>query len=86
MAALDDAISALGTKVAALTSVVASTKELLKGLREQLAAAIAAAANAGATPAQLEALNALTVTLGTQEDDLAAAVAEGTGGGGTVEP
>lgn len=86
MAALDDAITALGTKVSALTSVVASTKELLKGLRDQLAAAIEAAKNAGATAAQLQSLTDLTATLGAQEDDLAAAVAQGTGGSITPEP
>jgi len=78
MAALDDKIAALQAEVANNTTVEKSAVTLLQGLSSQLAAAIAAAANAGATPAQLQALTDLQTALNTNDTDLAAAIAANT--------
>jgi hypothetical protein len=78
MAALDDAISALQTEVANQTTVDNSAVTLLQGLSTQLAAALAAAANAGATPAQLAELTALQTALAANDTTLGAAVTANT--------
>lgn len=78
MAALDDQITALTNEVTKQTTVDASAVTLLQGLSAQLAAALAAAANAGATPAQLAALQALQTTLAGNDTTLAAAVVANT--------
>lgn len=77
--------SALGTEIAALTvqvtndtSVEASATTMIAGFSAQLAAAIAAAQAAGATPDQLASLTALGGDLDTGSAALAAAVAANT--------
>lgn len=78
MAALDDKILALQNEVAENTTVEKSAVALLQGLSTQLAAAIAAAANAGATPAQLQSLTDLQTALNANDTDLAKAIAANT--------
>ena len=78
MAAIDDKIAALQTEVANQTTVDNSAVALLQGLSTQLAAALAAAANAGATPAQLQALTDLQTTLAANDTTLSAAVTANT--------
>ena len=80
MTALDNAIQALQTEVANQTTVDASAVTLMQGLSTQLAAALAAAANAGATPAQLAALTALQTSLAGNDTTMAAAVLASTPG------
>jgi predicted nucleic acid-binding Zn-ribbon protein len=87
MTALETAIDLLTKQVAANTSQIASASTLIKGLHQQLVDAIAAAQAAGATPGQLAQLNALQAAIKQSDDDLAAAVVEGTGASsGQVEP
>ncbi len=74
MAALDDQITALTIEVANNTTVEASALTLIRGLKTQLATALAAAAAAGATPVQLASLTSLVGTLTTSDAALAAAV------------
>ena len=78
MAAIDDKITALQTEVANQTTVDNSAIALLQGLSKQLADALAAAANAGATPAQLQALTDLQTTLAANDTSLATAVSANT--------
>lgn len=78
MAALDAAITKLQADVAAEKTVEDSAVTLLQGLSAQLAAALAAAANAGATPAQLQALTDLSTTLEANTTTLSAAVTANT--------
>jgi len=78
MSALDDKISALQTAVANETTVNQSAITLIQGFGQRLSDAIAAALAAGATDAELSALNDLQTTLGTNADALAAAVAANT--------
>ena len=73
--ALQDDIAALKTEVANNTAVEQSASTLIKGFAAQLAAAVAAAQAAGATPDQLQALTDLNTTLTANDADLAAAVA-----------
>lgn len=77
-AELDTAITTLQGDVAGLTDVVASAEALMTNLSQLLADAIAAAANAGATPAQLQALTDLHTAVSDNEAGLAAAVAANT--------
>ena len=78
MAALDDKITALQAEVTANTTVEQSAVALLNGLSTQLAAAIQAAKDAGATAAQLQSLTDLNTALNKNDTDLAAAVAANT--------
>ena len=78
MAAIDDQLDALTAQVTANTTVTGSALVLIQGFAAQLAAAIAAATAAGATPAQLKRLVDLQAAVKTSDDDLAAAVAAGT--------
>ena len=78
MAALDDQITALTAQVAANTDVVNSALVLIQGFSARLAAAVAAASAAGATPAQLKALTDLGTAIKASDDSLAAAVAANT--------
>jgi alkylhydroperoxidase/carboxymuconolactone decarboxylase family protein YurZ len=78
MSATDDEISSLTSTVAQNTTVDGSVATLLTGLSTQLAAALASATNAGATPAQLAQLTALGVTLDTNNAALKAAVVANT--------
>lgn len=78
MAKLDDQIAALTDQVAQNTTVEKSALALINGFGAQLAAAIAAAQAAGASPAQLQALTDLGTTIKSSDDELAAAVAANT--------
>lgn len=78
MAELDDKITALQSEVANDTTVIGSAVTLINGFSAQLAAAVAAAQAAGATPAQLQSLTDLGAVLKTNDDALAAAVAANT--------
>jgi hypothetical protein len=75
MAAIDDELTVLGTQVTSTTGVMASAKALIDGFAAKLAAAVAAATAAGATPAQLQAITDLGTALTTSSDALAASVA-----------
>lgn len=66
-------ISNLQASVSGLTDQVQKSTAMIQGLNQQLSAAIAAAANAGATPQQLEQLNALNQQITQDTADLAAA-------------
>lgn len=74
----DAAIADLTAKVTALTTVEDSADALLAGLKEKLDAALVAAANAGATPAQLASITALSTSIQTGSDKLSAAVTANT--------
>jgi len=76
--ALQDNITALQTEVANNTSVESSAVTLIQGLATQLAAALATASAAGATPAQLQSLTDLQTTLTANDAALAAAVTANT--------
>ena len=78
MAALDDAIANLKDKVAAHITVEHSLETLAAGLNQQLKDAIAAAAAAGATPAQLQVLNDMAATVEAETANLTAAVVANT--------
>lgn len=78
MAALDDAITALTAEVANDTNVISAADTLINGISAQITAAVNAALAAGATPAQLAALTAVTTTLTNNDASLAAAVAANT--------
>lgn len=71
-------ISALQSDVVAETSVNQSAVTLLQGLSSQLKTALAQAQAAGATPAQLSALNTVSTSLQSNTASLAAAVAANT--------
>lgn len=75
---LQDKIDQLTAQVARNTTVEASASALIKGFAAQLAAAVAAASAAGATPVQLQALTDLGASIGAADDDLSAAVAANT--------
>ena len=74
MAALDDAIAKLLADVAAEETEIASLETLAAGLLAQLNAAIAAAQNAGATPAQLQSLTDLSTKIEADTASIHAAV------------
>lgn len=74
----DQAIAALTTSVANLTTAEASAETLLTGLSTALAAALASASNAGATDTQLAELTALQASIDSGKDGLVAAVAANT--------
>lgn len=73
MSDMDDRITALTTTVAAVRAGVDSNTVTIKGINAALAAALAAAANQGATPAQLQQLTDLNTALAGDITDLAAA-------------
>jgi len=75
---LDDKISALQAAVAEETTVEQSAITLLNGLSEQLAAALQAAQNAGATPEQLASFDTLAGAISNNSTALAASVAANT--------
>ncbi len=79
MSQLDDAIAALTAQVQADTDVESSAVTVIQGIAAQVAAAVAAAQAAGATPAELDALNQLVPRLKASGDALAAAIAANTG-------
>lgn len=78
MAAIDDKINALNAEVTKNTTVIQSALALINGISGQIAAAVAAALAAGATPTQLQSLTDLQTSLTKNDDDLAAAVAANT--------
>lgn len=78
MAQFDDRIAALNVQLAKNTSTENSALVLIQGFSKQLASAIAAAAAAGGTPAQLQALTDLQVAWDKNDSALAAAVAANT--------
>lgn len=75
---IQDGLDDLSSKVEANTSVEQSAVALLNGLSAQVAAAIEAAKNAGASDAQVQAFSDLRASLDTSTQDLAAAVAANT--------
>ncbi len=77
-AELDAKIAALQASVTNDTAVEQSAITLLAGLKTQLDAAIAAAAAAGATPAELQSLTDLSASIDSNATALAAAVAANT--------
>gem|GEM_PF-4915229 len=78
MAQLDDELTSLTTTVASNTTVIASGAAMISGFSAQLAAAIAAAQAAGATPAQLSAVTDLQTALDANNATLTAAIASNT--------
>lgn len=83
----------LQARVAEMTSVNQGTSTLLSGLSDRLSAALARAAQNGATPEQLAEFHDLNNQIGQQNQALAAAVSKNTpadmnpnsqGGGGTA--
>ncbi len=78
MTALDTEIAALTAQVATDTTVEGSALTLINGFNAKLAAAVAAAAANGATPAQLAELTALGSSVAASNTALAAAVAANT--------
>lgn len=78
MAALDDAIAALQADVTQDTSAVNSAVTTLSTLSSQLAAALQQAANAGATPAELSAIQAVQTAWQANIQNLSAAIAQNT--------
>lgn len=78
MAKIDDEIAALQAEVTRETDVVASAVTLINGIQARIDAAVAAASAAGATDAQLASIQAVSDSLKTNDDSLAAAVVAGT--------
>lgn len=75
---LDDKIAALTATVAAEETVEDSAIALINGFSAELAAAVAAASAAGATPYQLTALQSLNDSVAAKSASLAAAVTANT--------
>jgi hypothetical protein len=75
---LDAQIADLTTSVQNETTVSASALTLIQGIPALIAAAIASATAAGATPTQLQAISDLQTTLDANDTTLAAAVTAGT--------
>lgn len=78
MAQLDTDIAQLQADVTALTTVVASATALINGIAGQIAAAVAAAQAAGATPTELQALTDLHTALSAEVTNLGTAVTANT--------
>jgi len=76
MAALDDGLNAALAKAKAETTILGSLQAFVNGLKQQLTDALAAAANAGATPEQLALVQQINDTL--DANAAAAAVIENT--------
>lgn len=74
MSVLDDELAALTAQVAANTSAEDSAVLILNDIPNRIQAAVDAALAAGATPAQLQAVNDLKDALKAHADPLAAAV------------
>lgn len=77
---LAEAIMGLQTDVANETTVITGAVTLINGIPALIAAAVAAAQAAGATPAQLQAFDDLSTTLESKAQELAAAVASAPSG------
>ena len=78
MATLQDSIAALTAQVAANTSAEKAALALINGFNTRLQAAIDAATAAGATAAQLQALNDLGAQITASDTELSAAVVANT--------
>lgn len=79
-------LDALASDVESLTSVDQSAISLLNGLSAQLSAALAAAANSGASEAQLAQLTSLDTALKNRTTELANAVTSNTPAAQPPEP
>lgn len=77
-AEIDAALTTLQADVTAENTVIDSAVALINGFAAQLAAAVAAAQAAGATPAQLQAFTDLGTSITTKSGELSAAVAANT--------
>lgn len=86
MSQLQQRIDELTAQVAENTTVEKSALALISGFGGQLAAAILAAQEAGASAAQLDALTGLKNALGAADTELAAAVAANIAPVGTEPP
>lgn len=75
---LDTRLAALTAAVDRLDSVEESVVTFIKGVPQLIADAVAQATAAGATPAQLAALDALSARLTAETDNLAAAITNNT--------
>jgi hypothetical protein len=75
---IDTAITNLTAQVAADTSATSAATTMINGFAAQLAAAVAAAQNAGATPAQLQSFTDLGAAVQANADALSAAVTQNT--------
>jgi len=75
---LDAAIADLTAKVQAQTDVDTAALTLIQGIPAMIAAAVAAAQSAGATPAQLQAITDLGTRLANASQPLADAVTANT--------
>lgn len=78
--AIEQGLTDLGTDVEGLTTVVGSAEALISGFAQQLADAIQAAKDAGASPEQIQKLSDLHSALSSKTAELAAAVAAATPG------
>jgi len=78
MSALDTALATLQSQVTSTETVDDSAIALINGIAAQIAAAVAKAVAAGATPAELQAVSDLGTSLKAKSDALAAAVAANT--------
>lgn len=78
MSQLDTDIGALQATVTAQNTVVASVLALVQGIPALIDAAVQKALAAGATPAQLAAIEAVSASVKANDDALAAAVAANT--------
>lgn len=75
---IDAALTTLTAAVQADTDAENAALKLIQGIPALIAAAVAQAAGAGATPAQLAAFDVLSATLTAKGSELAAAVVAGT--------
>lgn len=75
---IDDEIAALQAEITNDTSVINSAVTLINGIQARIAAAVAAAIAAGATPTQLQEIQAVSDTLKANDTALASAVAANT--------
>ena len=78
MAQLDDQLTQLQADVTAENTVIDSAVTLLNGIPAMIAAAVATATAAGATPAELQAVTDLGTAIAAKTAVLSAAVAANT--------
>jgi hypothetical protein len=78
MSQLDDEITTLTSRVEANTTVTGSVETFLNGIPAMIAAAVAKATAAGATPAQLKAITDLGASLQANSDGIGAAIVANT--------
>jgi hypothetical protein len=75
---MDQELQALRDEVTAVTEGQDAALAVINGINDRIAAAVAAAQAAGATPEQLQAITDLTASLRQHADPLAAAVVANT--------